>query len=112
MATPLNVFKNVNSELTTINTAAYTAPAGFTSIVLMAQISNVTSNTGTVTLSHYNPDLTATTELVKDFSIPGNDALNPISGKLILEAGQQIFIQSSVDNTFKLSLSVLESLNA
>jgi len=112
MATPLNQFKHVQAELTTINSVAYTAPVGFTSIVLMAQIANVTSTTGDVTMSHVNPVTSDETELVKDFTVPGNDSLNPVSGKLILEAGQQIFVQSSHDNRFKLSLSILESLNA
>ena len=38
----LNVFKTVTAVLTTSSVTLYTAPAGYTSIILMAQVSNTT----------------------------------------------------------------------
>lgn len=112
MATPLNVFKTVTAEITNTNEAVYTSPAGNTGIVLMAQLSNITTETGTVTFSHFRSATNTETELVKDFLIPGNDATSLITGKLIIESGDSIKIIASDNNKFKLVLSVLESLNA
>jgi len=112
MATPLNVFKTVTAEVTTINETIYTAPPGNTGIVLMAQCANTTTESGTVTFTHFKSLTNTDTELVKDFLIPGNDATSLITGKLIIEAGDSIKISASDDLKFKLTLSVLESLNA
>lgn len=112
MATPLNVFKTVTAELTTSNVVLYTAPTGFTGIILMAQITNVTGSSATTTFSHFKTVGAVETELVKDFEIAPNDALNAITGKLILEDGDSVKGSASVDSTLKITLSVLESLNA
>lgn len=112
MATPLNIFKTVTAVLTNTNEILYTAPTGFTGIVLMAQISNVTTGDATVTFSHYKTQADVETELVKDFAVAGNDAFNAITGKLILEDGDSITAVASANNTLKIVLSVLESLNA
>lgn len=112
MATPLNRFKTVTTELTTSNTIVYTAPSGFTGIILMAQVSNVTTNAETVTFSHYDTSATTETELLKDFEIPGNDAASMITGKLILEDGDSVKAFAGSNSTLKLTLSILESLDA
>lgn len=111
MATPLNVFKTVTKELTTADSDVYTAPVGNTGIILMAQISNVTTSEANVTFSHYDSDTTTQTELVKNFPIAGNDANSVITGKMVLEAGQKVKAQASANSTLKLTLSILESLN-
>lgn len=112
MATPLNVFKTVTAEITDTNETVYTSPTGNTGIVLMAQLSNITTEIGSVTFSHFRSSTNTGTELVKDFLIPGNDATSLITGKLIIESGDSIKIIASENNKFKLVLSVLESLNA
>lgn len=112
MATPLNVFRTVTAEVTTDDEIIYTTPTGNTSIVLMAQVANITSTPATVSFAHFNDITNISTELVKDLEIPGNDATSVITGKLIVEQGSSVRIQGSADNTFKLTMSVLESLNA
>lgn len=109
MASVLNVFKTVTSVLTTSSTTLYTAPTGYTGIILMAQVSNVTTTTKTVTFSHFAGS--TDTELLKDFSIPGNDAVSATTGKLILEEGQSIKALASANSSVKVVLSILESLN-
>ena len=109
MAAVLNVFKTVTAELTTSEAELYVAPVGYTSIVLMAQVSNVVSTAVTVTVSHYFSS--TTTELLKDFSIPGNDAVSATTGKLVLEEGHSVKALASEDNSVKIVLSVLETLN-
>jgi hypothetical protein len=109
MASSLNVFKTVATELTTSSATIYTAPVGYTAIVLMAQVSNVTSTTKTVTVSHF--DGSTETELIKDFSVPGNDAVSATTGKLVLEAGQSVKAVASSNSSLKTVLSILETLN-
>lgn len=112
MATPLNVFKTVTYAITNSNATVYTAPTGFTGIILMAQVTNVTGTDATVTFSHYDTSAVTETELVKDFSIPGNDAAGMLTGKLVLETGDSVKAVASANSTLKITLSVLESLNA
>ena len=112
MATPLNVFKTVTYELTVTDDIIYTAPVGFTGIVLMAQIANITSNPVATTFSHYRTTGAIRTELIKDFNVAANDAANAITGKLILEVGDSIIASASANSSLKITLSILESLNA
>lgn len=113
MATPLNVFKTVTYDVTNTNTVVYTAPTGFTGIVLMAQAANVANtSTESITFSHYDTSAAVETELLKSFIIPEADAASLLTGKLILEDGDSVKAVASANSTFKLTLSVLESLNA
>lgn len=105
----LNVFKTVTASLTTTNSTVYTAPASYTGIILMAQITNITGSTGTVTMTHF--DGTTETELLKNFGIPGNDSISGLTGKLVLQTGNSIKLVASANSTFKLVLSVVESIN-
>jgi hypothetical protein len=105
----LNIFKTVSSNVTTSLETIYTAPTGYTGIVLMAQISNVSGNTTTVTftLNDKGTDF----ELLKDFDVPRNDAVSGTVGKLLVETGNSVKISASSNNRVKIVLSVLESAN-
>jgi hypothetical protein len=109
MASALNVFKTVTAELTTSPAILYTAPTGYTSIILMAQVSNVTGTKAKVTFSHFANS--TTTELLKEFSVPANDAVSATTGKLVLETGASVKASSDTANALKITLSILESLN-
>jgi hypothetical protein len=112
MATPINVFRTVTSEVTTSNETIYTSPLGNTGIVLMAQVANVSSTAGEITFLHFNSGTNTDTELVKGFTIPGNDSSSMVTGKMIVEEGDSIKIFASENDKFKITLSILESLNA
>ena len=123
---PLNTFKTKTKILDTNTTASvYVAPIGVTSIILMAQVSNVDSIDHTVTFSHYrrfrvlpdaqgnnsqDPDIT--TELVAGYDIPPNDSASLITGKMILESQDSIRAYADSTGTCKLVLSILETANA
>ena len=123
---PLNKFKTQTAVLSTNTTATvYTAPIGVTSIILMAQVSNVTTQTQYVTLIHSrNRTIPADargnnvqpagvkTELVKNYAIPRDDAANLVTGKLILETVDSIVCYSSSADACKITLSILETANA
>ena len=47
--------------------------------------------------------------MIKNAKIPSTDALNPVTGSLVLEVGDRIEIQGSANNTMKFVVSILES---
>ena len=109
MASPINTFKTYTATLTTNNDVIYTTPSNSDTIGLMCQISNVTNTTANITASHYDGS-SVTTELVKNFAIPGADAVTPLTGKLVLENGQSFIASCSANSTCKITLSVLETV--
>lgn len=124
---PLNTFKTKTTLLTTatgITATVYTAPVGITSIVLMAQVSNISTVTQTFSFIHHrnlpilpdaqgNGEQKANTDsiLVKNFEVPAGDAANPLSGKMIVETLDSIRAYSSSTGTMQLVMSILESAN-
>lgn len=122
---PLNTFKTKTTVLTTASTSTvYTAPIGVTSIILMAQVANLTTQTQSFTFVHHrnrpvladaqgNGAQPANTDsiMVKDFEIPANDAGTPLTGKMIIESLDSIRAYSSNTNALQLVLSVLETAN-
>ena len=79
MAFGLNIFKTVTAELTTAGAELYTAPVGYSAIVLMAQVSNNTAGTVDITAAVLNLD-SRETRLVDSFSSAANDAAGSIDG--------------------------------
>ena len=113
MALPLNVFKTVTKVATTNPVGIYTAPVGYTGVVLLAQIANVDSNTHTISFSHRRTTvgIAVTTEIVKQFPVQGNDSVSLIQGKLTLESGDVLVLSSSNSSNIKFIGSILETLN-
>ncbi len=109
MALPLNVFKTVNEIASTSATEIYTAPVGYTGVVLMAQAANVDSATYTITFAHKRG--ATVTELAKSTPIPGNDSLSLVTGRLVLESGDKIVLSSNDPSNIKVTISILETLN-
>jgi hypothetical protein len=106
----VNIFKNITANLTTSGATVYTTPAGYSGIVLMAQLSNITANS-VVDASMFVDKSGTKTSLVTDFAIPANDAAGVLSGKLVLEAGQAVFASAGANASIQLTLSILESQN-
>ena len=109
MALPLNVFKTVNYIAPTSPVGIYTAPTGYTGVVLMAQAANIDSVSHDVTFSHKRSS--TTTELIKESPIPANDALSMVTGRLVLESGDSLVLSASNASNVKVTVSILETLN-
>jgi hypothetical protein len=131
---PLNTFKTrtkvlVASTVSDTSTVVYTAPVGVTSIVLMAQVANVSTSTQVVNFAHHrrlpvfpdaqgnnaqagenDPDYTDSF-LVKNFAIPDSDAASLLTGKLVIESLDSIRAYSENTGTLQLVLSILETAN-
>lgn len=124
---PLNTFKTKTAMLG-VNTGSaatvYTAPVGVTSIVLMAQIANVSSQTQYINVIHHrNRPVLADAQgfgaqaanidsfLVRQFAIPEGDSASVLTGKLIIESLDSIRAYSTSTSTCQLVLSILETAN-
>jgi hypothetical protein len=113
VALALNVYKTITSIATTSPVGIYTAPVGYSGIVLLAQIANVGSETYTVTVSHERSvsGTAVTTEIVKNFPISTNDTASILNGKLVLEPNDILVLSANNASNLKFIGSVLETLN-
>lgn len=114
MALALNIFKTITAVITTQNVGIYTAPIGYTGVVLLAQVSNLSQNSQDVTFSHtrVRAGVAVTTQIQFETPIESKDILNLLSGKLVLESGDIMKISGSVGNgDLKFISSILETLN-
>lgn len=112
MALALNIFKTVTQVVPTSSVGIYTAPVGYAGVVLLAQVANTGSQTETVTFSHQRSisGIAVTTEIAKDFPIPGNDTASFLDGKLVLESNDVLVISGSSSTNLKFTGSILETL--
>lgn len=112
---PLNTFKTIAANLYDTSSLLYTTPTEVTTIILTAQVSNVSEDFGNVTFIHRSNILfggsriITDTELVKNFEIAKNDAASVIVGKIVLEEDQAILARAGANNTLKITLSLLET---
>jgi len=113
MALALNVFKTITHVSTTSNVGIYTAPVGYSGVVLLAQASNIDSTSHTISFSHQRTvaGTAVTTEILKDFTIPANDSANLLAGKLVVEANDVLVFSSDTNTGVKFIGSILETLN-
>ncbi len=109
MALALNVFQTVTAVVSTSPTILYTAPVGYSGVVLLSQVANIGSSTETVTFVHRRSS--TDTEILKNYPISVNDSANLISGKLILESGDKLVLSGSSATNLKFIASILETLN-
>ena len=113
MALALNVFQTVVGIVSTSPVSVYTAPVGYTGVVLLAQVANIGTTSQDISLSHQRTivGVAVTTEMLKQFPISGNDTANLLSGKLVLESGDKLVLSGSVASNLKFVGSILETLN-
>lgn len=110
-AIPLNTFKTTTANVTTTVSTIYTAPAGVTTVILLAQVANIHgSNSVTITANHVRGS--NSTAIIRNTVVPINDAVNLLTGKLILQTGDSFTISASENNYSQLLLSYLETANA
>lgn len=113
MPLALNVFKTVTKIAQTTSVGIYTAPTGYTGVVLLAQATNIGNDTQTVSFSHQRntSGIAVTTEILKNFPISSSDSANLLAGKLVLESGDVLVLSASSETDIKFLGSILETLN-
>jgi hypothetical protein len=109
MALALNVFQTITAVVNISATEIYTAPVGYTGVVLLAQVANTGATNQDVTFIHRRS--ATDTELLKQFPISANDTANLLSGKLVLESGDKLVLLGSNGSNLKFIASLLETLN-
>jgi len=108
-AAAVNVFRTI-TQVVGVNTISfYTAPVGYTGVILLSQVTNIGESTQTITFAHRrnNND----TEITKDLAIPAGDTANLLAGKLVVETGDSLTIVGSTSSGLKFLSSVLETSN-
>ena len=109
MALALNVFQTITAVVSPNATVVYTAPVGYTGVVLLAQVANIGGTSQDVTLVHRRSG--TDTEMLKQYPISGNDTANLLAGKLVLESGDALVLSGSHASNLKFVGSILETLN-
>jgi len=109
MALALNTFKTITAVVDTSPTEIYTAPVGYTGVVLLAQVTNTGATSEDVTFVHRR--VSTDTELLNSFPIEINDTANLLGGKLVLESGDKLVLSGSNNTDLKFVASILETLN-
>ena len=108
MPAALNTFRTVTATVTDVIANVYTAPQGYSTVVLLAQVSNTT--TGTILVSGNIYQITGNNvSLVQGATLPANDAINLIGGRLILQTGDSFAVGANVNGASQLVLSLLET---
>jgi hypothetical protein len=108
MSGALNVFKTITANVTTTPTNVYSTPLGYSTVVLLAQVAN--TGNGTIEISTGTANGAAYTALIANASVPSNDAINSIAGRLVLTYGQSFRVSANVNSSSQLTLSLLETL--
>jgi hypothetical protein len=108
MAAVLNNFRTTLEDLTTTTANVYTPPVGYSTVVLMAQVSN--TGNSTVQISAGVNRSNNYTSLINLASVPVNDAITVLTGRLILNFGDTLQFTSSANASSQLVLSYLETL--
>jgi hypothetical protein len=108
MPAALNTFRTVTANLTSSIANVYTAPQGYSTVVLLAQVSNLTGSTILVSGNVYQI-AGNNVSLVQNAPLPSQDAINLVGGRLILQTGDSFAAGANVSGASQLVLSLLET---
>jgi hypothetical protein len=111
---PLNKFRLIATTLDSGSTIIYRENLDVASIVLSAQITNITGSTQPTSVKILKSGSVSNDEaitLVREALVPPNESLNPISGKIVLERYDGFLVTSAESGSLQVVLSVLENAN-
>ena len=109
MALPLNVYQTITGIASTSPEVIYTAPIGYTGVVLLGQVANAGANTEQVLFSYVKPEITS--EIIPNSPVSSEDAIKLFTGKLIVMSGESLELSGTNGTDLKYTLSILETLN-
>lgn len=111
-AIALNTFKTIRSNIGINTVGIYTCPVGVSAIVILAQVTNLTSDvTSQVTAVHSRTNEPQTDyKFTNGAYVPPNDSVSLVpDGRLVLETNDVIKVYSSGDDQLNIVLSILET---
>ena len=101
-------FQTVNVALgSSADAVVYTCPASKIAGVIHCQVANV-DGTNAADLNVDMNDGSVVSALVSALSVPAKTAINPIGGKLVLEAADELRSWAGAASDLEMTLSVLE----
>ena len=102
-------FVNAKAVLLDTATTIYTCPSATKAIVIGCQVANIDASAVDLQIWWTDAsDSNAITHLGYDISVPAKAAYEPISGKLVLEAGDVLKGLGSVTSDLEATVSILE----
>jgi hypothetical protein len=110
MAAAVNVFRTFTETVGLTTSVFYTAPVGYTGVVLLAQVTNKGASTHTMSFG-YRRSSGSDTDIIKDLAVPTSDTANLLSGKLVVESGDKLTIVGSNATDLQFLASILETSN-
>lgn len=111
-AVALNTFKTIRANIGVSTVGIYTCPIGVSAIILIAQATNLTSDTTSqVTAIHSrSSESPADYKFANGAYVPPNDSINLVpDGRLALETNDVIKVQASANDQLNIVISVLET---
>ena len=111
---PLNKFRLVAKTLDSGSNIIYRENLEVATIILSAQITNMTSSMQTTSVKILKSGSVSEADaitLVKSGKIPVDESYNPISGKIVLEKYDGFVVTSTQSGSLHIVLSVLENAN-
>jgi len=105
----VNVFRTITETVQTSTVGIYTAPVAYSSVILLAQVTNSGSQTRTVSFGYRRDGVD--TPIVNSIPISSNDTVNLLSGKLVVETGDTLTLSGSSATDLKFISSILETSN-
>jgi hypothetical protein len=109
MALPLNVYQTLTGIVSTSPETIYTAPVGYTGVILLGQIANLGANTEQVLFSYVNQ--LGVNEIVPNSPVSSEDVIKLFSGKLFVLSGDSLELSATNGSDLKYTFSILETLN-
>lgn len=108
---PLNKFRLLAKTLNSGSNLIYSQSLNVSTIVLSAQVTNVTSSMQLIDVYVVKSGSLNRATVLHSGSIPPNESLNPLAGKLVLEQYDSMYIQTANSGSLETVLSVLENAN-
>lgn len=109
MALPLNVYQTLVGIASTAPETIYTAPVGYTGVVLLGQVANNGETTERVLFTYKRDSID--TELVPNVPVSRNDVIKLLTGKLFVLSGESLELSATNGTNLKYTVSILETLN-
>ena len=101
-------FKTVNVALgASADAVVYTCPGSKIAVVIHCQVANV-DGANAADLNVDMNDGSVVAALASTISVPADSAINPIGGKLVLEAADELRAWAGAASDLEMTLSILE----
>ena len=109
MAETFDNFKKIDvTDIGVYGEAVYTAPAGKKAIVISLQVSNKDSEAVTIDTSFYDATDTEYAYMGLGLTISAGTSISPLVDKVVLNAGDSLYIKASVAGSVDVFGSVIE----